>query len=78
MADNSIFCTPRFLLLKSTLEIYILRVFLRLTEVLVAAFNEKCKPTSRKYVAEQDITMPNLLKSLQFFRSLSSVFALEK
>ena len=42
---------------------------------LVAIFNEKLAPTSRKYVAEQGILMTNLLETLQFFRSQSSVFA---
>ena len=34
--------------------------FLSLTKALVATFNGTCIPTSRKYVAEQVIIMPNL------------------
>ena len=33
----------------------------------MATFNEKRVPTFRKYAAEQDIIMPNLSQSLQFF-----------
>ena len=44
---------------------------------MVAALNEMCAPTSRKYVAEEGIVMPNWLKTFQTFRSHSSLFALE-
>ena len=44
----------------------------------MATFHETRAPTSIKYAAEQDITMPNLSQSLQLFWSHSSVFALEK
>ena len=44
----------------------------------MAAFGETRSPTSRKYVAEQGIMMPNLLQTLQSFWSHSSVFVLEK
>ena len=49
------------------LEKYPKRVFLPLKEGLVATSSEKRAPTFRKYVAEQDIVMPNLFQSLQFF-----------
>ena len=42
-------------------------IFLPLKEPLVTTFNKMRAPTSRKYVAEQDIIMPNLLQLLQFF-----------
>ena len=53
-------------------------VFLPLRDLLVATFNEKRAPTSRKYVAEQGIMIPNSSKITHIFRSHSSVFALEK
>ena len=43
----------------------------------MATLNEMCAPTSRKYVAEEGIVMPNWLKTFQTFRSHSSLFALE-
>ena len=42
------------------------------------AFHKTHAPTSRKYVAEQGIMMPNLLPKLRYFGSHSSGFALEK
>ena len=53
-------------------------VLLPLTDPLVATFSETRAPTSRKYVAEQGIVMPNWSKTFQTFWSHSSVFALEK
>ena len=47
-------------------------------QALVTTFNETGAPTSRKYVAEQDIVMANSSKTFQTFWSHSSVFALEK
>ena len=44
----------------------------------MATLNETRAPTSRKYVAEHDILMPNWSKTFQTFWSYSSVFALEK
>ena len=44
----------------------------------MAIFNETRAPTSRKYVAEQVILMPNWLKVFQTFLWQFSVFALEK
>ena len=44
----------------------------------MANFNETRAPTSRKYVAEQDIILTSLSGTLQFPWSHSSVFALEK
>ena len=44
----------------------------------MATFNETRAATSRKYVAEQGIVMPNWSKIIETFRSHSSVFALEK
>ena len=55
----------------------IFRVFLSLIDPFVATFNEKFPPTSRKYIAEQSIVMPNWSKTFQTFRSHSSVFATE-
>ena len=45
---------------------------------MVATFNETRTPTSRKYVAEQDIVLPNWSKIIQNFRSHSSVFTIYK
>ena len=39
------------------------RVFLPLTDTLVTTFNETRAPTSRKYVAEQSMVMPNWSKT---------------
>ena len=44
----------------------------------MATFNETRALTSRKYVIEQGIAMPNWSKTFQTFLSHSSVFALEK
>ena len=52
--------------------------FLPLRDPLVATFNETCAPTSKKYVAKQDILMTNGSKPLQSFWFHSPVFALEK
>ena len=49
-----------------------------LIDPLVATFNEGRAPTSRKYVAEQGIAMPNWSKTFQNFWSYSLIFALEK
>ena len=43
----------------------------------MATFNETRAPTSRKYVSEQAIVMPNWSKTFQNFWSHSFVFALE-
>ena len=48
------------------LKILILRVFLPLKKTLVAAFHEKRAPTSKKYVAEQERIISNLLQTLQY------------
>ena len=53
-------------------------MFLPLRDPLVATFNESRAPTSRKYVAEQGIVIPNWLKTFQTIWSHSSAFALEK
>ena len=45
---------------------------------MLATFNEKGALTSRKYVAQQDIVMPNWSKIIRTFRLHSSVFAIEK
>ena len=45
---------------------------------MVATLNEMRAPTSRKYVAEQGLVMPNLSKKFQTFWTHSSVLALEK
>ena len=49
---------------------------LPLIEPLVATFSETCAPTSRQYVAEEGIVMPNWLKKFQAFCSLSSLLTL--
>ena len=54
------------------------KIFLPLIDPLVATFSETCVPTSRKYVAEQGMLMPNWSKIFQNFWSHSSLFALEK
>ena len=46
-------------------------------QALVPTFNETRAPTSRKYVAEKGIVMPNLSKTFQTFWLHSSVFSLE-
>ena len=53
-------------------------MFLPLTDPLAATLIEMRAPTSRKYVAEQGIVMPNWSTAFQTFWSHSSVFALEK
>ena len=52
--------------------------FLPLKNTLLATFNGVRAPTSRKYVAEPDILMPNLSETNQYFQPHYSVFALEK
>ena len=44
----------------------------------MATFNETHTPTSRKYVAEKGMVMPNRSKPFQTLWSHSSVFALEQ
>ena len=53
-------------------------IFLPVKKPLVATSSETCAPTSRKYVAEQDMLMPNLSETDQSFWSNSSVSDLEK
>ena len=53
-------------------------MFFPLTDPSVASFSEKHAPTSRKYVFEEGIVIPNLSKTFQTFWSHSSVFSLEK
>ena len=64
--------------IKNSLKIQFFRVFLSLIDPLLATFNEARAPTSRKYVAEQHILMPNWSKTFPTFWSDSPVFALEK
>ena len=52
--------------------------FLPLIDCLVATFNEKRTLTSKKYVAEQGIAMPNWSKTFPTFWLHSSVFFLRK
>ena len=52
--------------------------FLSLIDPLLATFNETRASTSRKYVCEEGIVMPNLSKMFQTFLSHSSILALEK
>ena len=58
-------------------ESKLLELFLPLEDTLVATFNETRAPTSKKYIAEKGIRMPNLSETPQSFWSHSSVFALE-
>ena len=44
----------------------------------MATFSKTTALSSRKYVSEQGISIPDLLKKHRFFGSHSSVFALEK
>ena len=53
-------------------------MFLHPRDPLVATSSETYAPTSREYVAEQDIAMPNWSKIFQAFWLHSSLFALEK
>ena len=52
--------------------------FLPLKKTLVATFNETRAPTSRKYVAEQGIIMPNQLQTLHFLWLHSSIYCFRK
>ena len=56
----------------------LLEFFLPLIDHLVATFNETRAPTSKKYVSEQGIVMPNWSETFQTCWSYSSVFDLEK
>ena len=51
--------------------------FLPLKETFLTTFSETCALTSRKFVSETNMSIPNYLEKLQFFCSHSSVFALE-
>ena len=51
--------------------------FLLLKKSLVSTFSEMVAITSRKYVSETGIKIPNLLGGFQFFWSHTSIFALE-
>ena len=44
----------------------------------MATSSETCALTSRKYLAEQGMELPNLSEKPKFFLSHSSVFTLEK
>ena len=48
-------------------EIWILRVILPLRDPFAATFNEMRAPTSKKYVTEQGIVMPNWPKNMSNF-----------
>ena len=63
--------------IENLLENLNFRVFFPLIGPLVATFSESCASTSRTYVAEQRILIPNWWKTFQTFWSHSSVFALE-
>ena len=56
----------------------IFRVFLPLTDLLGATFNERDALTSRKYVAEQGTVMRKSSKIFQTFWLHLSVFPLKK
>ena len=51
---------------------------LPLIDPLLATFNERGAPTSRKYVAKQCIVMQNWSKLFQTFRSHPSIFYLKR
>ena len=53
-------------------------VFVPLKKPLVATLSETCALTCRTNVAEKDMTITNLSKTLRSLWSHSSVFALEK
>ena len=53
-------------------------MFLPLTDPLAATFNEAGASTSKTYVAEIGIMMPNLSKAFPIFCSHFSVFSSEK
>ena len=63
--------------LKNNMKSSIFIVFLPVRNSLVASFNERRAPTSRKYVVEQALPTPNWSKKFQTFWSHFSVFALE-
>ena len=44
----------------------------------MATFNETCAPTTRKYVTEESIVMPNWSRTFQFFWLHSYCLTLEK
>ena len=44
----------------------------------MVTFNERCAPTSRKYVAQQGIAMTDLLEKLKFLWLHTSVYAQQK
>ena len=52
--------------------------FLPLINPLMATFSETCASTSRKYVAEKGLMMPNLWQTRQSFSLHSSFFVLER
>ena len=54
------------------------KTFFTLKDLFVGTFRETRAPTSRKYVAEQGIVMPNWSKSFKTFWLHFSNFALEK
>ena len=70
--------TLPFLLRKNNLKTEIFKVFLSLTDLLVATFSETREPTFRKYEAEQGIAMLNASKKFSTFSSHSSVFDIDK
>ena len=55
---------PLFFFRKTTLKSKFLEFFLPLKHPSVATFNRTRAPTSRKYVAEKGIIMPNLSEKL--------------
>ena len=53
-------------------------MLLPLTDPLMATFSETRAPSSRKYIAEQGVLIPNLSETLQSSWLYSSTSALEK
>ena len=60
------------------MKLFVILLLLNTVIPLVATFSETSAPTSRKYVAEKGIVVPNLSEKLQFLWLHSSVFSVEK
>ena len=65
--------TSPFLLWKNSFKNIKFSIIFSLKELLVDTFSETCALTSRKYVSELGIDIPNLLEKLKYFLSHSSV-----
>ena len=67
----------RFFFRKKALNVLNFWIFLSQKEHLMATFNETCALTSRKYISEPGMSIPNLLEKLHFFLIDSSVYPLQ-